>query len=220
MSSPQAQRSTESRLITARLAALLLPSILVYLTLAISVVSTCFEELEACGAFNRLIPDLSFIPLVGRPVDFLVSQTKFARAQAVLEAYSFTWALALVWIALMVLVAAIWILRMTKADADRFVAFYEDPGHYMNARQVRIGTMIFRLLGCGFLIWLYWGHFDFEGYATSNLFTNAVDRRNRDFYTPAIVWAGFMLCVWSVIADAVRARAFKISERKHLWIKL
>ena len=191
-----------------------------YLILAISVISSCFGEMLACGIVNRMIPDLSFIPLISRPVDYLVWQTKFARAQAVLEAYSFTWALGLIWLLLMSLIAAFWTWRMTKAEADQIVEFVEDRGHYMNMGAARKGGMIIGAIACGLLLWLVYGSFDFDDHTSSNFFTNAVHERNRDFYTSAIAWAFFMLMVVLGLLNMLRAHAEKISGRKSLWIKL
>lgn len=205
---------------TARLGAFLMVMVGLYLILVISVISSCFGEMLACGFLNRMIPDLSFIPLISRPVDFLVWQTKFTRAQAVLEAYSFTWALALVWLLLMTLIAAFWTWRMTKAEAEQIVEIAEDRGHYMNMGTARKGSMIVGAMACGLLLWLVYGSFDFDGYARSNFFTNAVHTRNRDFYTPAIAWAFFMLTFVLLLMNMARAHAEKLSGRKPLWIKL
>lgn len=176
----------------------------VFLLFNLCVVASCFDTPQGCGALNALIPNLDIIPLIRRPVAFLQSQGNAARAELVRDVYSFTWSAALAQSALLLSIVGVWLTRLTPADKTKLVASYERLGRYQDASMAQKGVLLFRLLFLGALCWLVWGVFDFEGHGRRNPLTNAVHVRNRDLFTPAVVWAFAMMFGFALLFMAIR----------------
>jgi hypothetical protein len=182
-----------------------------YLIVTLCVISSCFATPHGCGAFNALIPNFDISPLVHRPVAFLEAQGNFARAELVRDVYSFTWSFALLYVALFIGLTAIWLRRLTPSDIEQLALFYEDRAHVQDQTMLRKGSLLFRALAAVLLLWLIWGHFDFKGHGTANALSNAVHVRNRDLYTPAIVWS--MLMLFGLLLVGVALRRYVLRKR-------
>jgi hypothetical protein len=193
-----------------------------FLGLNFAIISTCFDGAGTCGAFNAWIPNLDFIPLVRRPVAYLLAHGDVARAQTVREIYSYTWMISVVEATLIAGVMAYRFLNLTAEDLGHIAKTAQNTDHLKDAGTNHKSSMLARGILLVFACWVTWGFFVGQGHDSSRalsksveaLFGNAVHVHDRDFYLPAVIWFFAILSgIWVFMID-VRIRLLRRYARQ------